>query len=245
VAAAGRRNRQRKLNHFAALITTTVEPLVVMSMPIRRSVKPVQLVVAGDARATSDAELARALVHGAEWAMTETWHRFAPAVVMMAKRALGSESEAEDVAQEAFQRVFAKAKTLRDPERLRSFIFSFAVRVLKDELRGRKARAWLSFQRPETLADVGADIVDMESRDLLRRFYSLLDRLAPRYRLVFVLRHIESMTVEEVATHMEMSPSTVKRALDHATRKLSQWIEQDPGLAGFLAELPDEGGWRR
>jgi DNA-directed RNA polymerase specialized sigma24 family protein len=53
------------------------------------------------------------------------------------------------------------------------------------------------------------------------------------------------MTVEEVAAHMELSPSTVKRALDRATRKLSQWIEVDTGLAEFLAELPDEGGWRR
>ena len=87
---------------------------------------------------------------GDGWAITETWHRFAPAVVMLATRALGSESEAEDVAQEAFQRVFAKAKTLREPDRLRSFIFSFAIRVLKTELRNKRARAWLSFHRPRT-----------------------------------------------------------------------------------------------
>jgi RNA polymerase sigma-70 factor (ECF subfamily) len=213
-------------------------------MSTRSSLKAVHLVVNRDPRAASDAELARALVEGDGWAVTETWRRFAPAVVMLATRALGSESEAEDVAQEAFQRVFAKAKTLREPERLRSFIFSFAIRVLKTTLRSKTARSWLSFQRPETLADVGADLVDMESRDLLRRFYSLLDRLSPRNRLAFVLRHIESMTVEEVAVHMELSPSTVKRALDRATRKLSQWIEVDRGLAEFLAEFPDDGGWR-
>jgi RNA polymerase sigma-70 factor (ECF subfamily) len=205
---------------------------------------PVHLVVKRDPGAASDAELARALVDGDGWAITETWRRFAPAVVMLAKRTLGSESEGEDVAQQAFQRVFAKAKTLREPERLRSFIFSFAIRVLKSELRSKRARSWLSFQRSESLADVGAYLVDMESRDLLRRFYSLLDRLSPRNRLAFVLRHIESMTVEEVAVHMELSPSTVKRALDRATRKLSKWIEVDPGLAEFLAEFPDDGGWR-
>jgi RNA polymerase sigma-70 factor, ECF subfamily len=216
-----------------------------MSMSTRRSLKPVHLVVNRDPRAASDAELARALVEGHGWAVTETWHRFAPAVVMLAQRALGSESEAEDVAQEVFQRVFAKASTLREPERLRSFIFSFAIRVLKTALRSKRARAWLSFQKPETLADVGADLVDMESRDLLRNFYSLLDRLSPRNRLAFVLRHIESMTVEEVAAHMELSPSTVKRALDRATRKLSQWIEVDPGLAEFLAQFPDNGGFRQ
>jgi RNA polymerase sigma-70 factor, ECF subfamily len=214
-------------------------------MSTRRSLLPVQLVVNRDPGTTSDAELARALMEGTSWAITETWHRFAPAVVMLAKRALGSESEAEDVAQEAFQRVFAKAKTLREPERLRSFVFSFAIRVLKTELRSKRARAWLSFQRPETFVDIGADVMDMESRDLLRRFYALLDRLSPRPRLVFVLRHIEAMTVEEVAAHMELSPSTVKRALYRATRKLSQWIELDTGLAEFLGELPGGGGWRQ
>ena len=81
----------------------------------------------------------------------------------------------------------------------------------------------------------------MESRDLLRRFYALLDRLAPRHRLVFALRHLESMTVEEVAAHMELSVSTVKRSLEHASAKLSLWIEGDPGLSGFLSG----GGWRR
>lgn len=202
---------------------------------------PVSLVVAPDPGDASDRELARALMAGSPWAIAETWHRFAPAVIMFATRTLGSESEAEDVAQEVFHRVFVKARTLRAPERLRSFIFSFAIRLLKTELRRKKTRAWLSFQRPETLVDLGGELMDMESRDLLRRFYALLDRLAARHRLVFALRHLESMTVEEVAAHMGLSISTVKRALERATSKLSIWIEADPGLAGFL----DEKGFLR
>jgi RNA polymerase sigma-70 factor, ECF subfamily len=210
-------------------------------MSTRRTNIPVSLVVGPDPRDTTDGQLARALVDGNAWAITETWHRFAPAVILLARRALGSESEAEDVAQEVFYRVFARARTLRDPERLRSFVFSFAIRLLKTELRRKKAKAWLSFHRPETLVDLGTDRTDMESRDLLRRFYGLLDRLAPRHRLVFVLRHLESMTVEEVADRMDLSISTVKRVLVRTAGKLSQWIDLDPGLATFL-----EGGrWRR
>jgi RNA polymerase sigma-70 factor, ECF subfamily len=210
-----------------------------MSMP--RKHVPVSLVVAPRVADLSDVEVARALIAGSDWAVTETWRRFAPAVVMMATRALGSEAEGEDVAQEVFQRLFAKAKTLREPDRLRSFIFSFAIRVLKSELRQRRTRAWLSFHRPESLVDFGAELTDMESRDHLRRFYALLDRLAPRHRLVFALRHLESMTVEEVAANMELSVSTVKRALERATDKLSRWLAADPGLAGFL----DGRGWPR
>jgi RNA polymerase sigma factor (sigma-70 family) len=113
--------------------------------------------------------------------------------------------------------------------------------VLRTELRRRKARAWLSFHQPETLVDVGAEDTDMVSRDLLRRFYALLDRLAPRHRLVFVLRHLESMTVEEVAAQMDLSISTVKRLLTRATDKLSCWIEANPDLVGFV----DQKEWRR
>ena len=63
-------------------------------------------------------------------------------------------TEAEDVAQEVFLAVFRKAKTIRDPDSLRSFIYSFAVRVLKAELRRRKIRGWLPFM-PEAPLDFG------------------------------------------------------------------------------------------
>ena len=204
-----------------------------MPMPSRRPHSPLSL-VKPTSREIGDVELAEALGAGEGWALAEVWRRFAPMVLTMAARALGSRAEADDVAQEVFQRVFRKADTLREPSALRSFVFSFAVRVLKTELRARRARAWLTFHRSEVLPDVGTELVDLEARDVLRRFYALLDRLSARDRLVFALRHMERMTVEEVAGHMELSVSTVKRALAHATDKLALWVESDLGLTNFL-----------
>jgi RNA polymerase sigma-70 factor (ECF subfamily) len=178
----------------------------------------------------SDVELARGLQAGSAWAFAEAWHRFVPMVLLTARRALGSESEAEDVAQEVFHRLFRRAKTLREPERLRSFVFSFVVRVLKSELR-RKARGWLSFREPQAFVELGGETV--------RRVYGLLARLGAKDRLVFALRHLESMTVDEVAASMNLSPSTVKRSLARSTLKMSRWIETDLGLVG----LWDGKGW--
>jgi RNA polymerase sigma factor (sigma-70 family) len=203
-------------------------------MLARRSPAPLSLVVGQGRRDPSDEDLARGLVAGEAWAIAETWHRFAPMVLMTAERCLGSKSEAEDVAQEVFYRVFRKAKTLRDPSCLRSFIYSFAVRTLRTELRRRKVRSWLLFEPPDVPLDVGSRTPDVESRDLLRRFHSLLDRLAPRERLVFVLRRMESMTVDEIAARMDLSVSTVKRSMARATARLSRWIQADPGLADLL-----------
>ena len=208
-------------------------------MPIRRSRVPLSLVVGRERRDTSDGDLAQGLVAGEVWAIAETWRRFAPMVLMMAERSLGSRSEADDICQEVFYRVFRKAKTLREPGSLRSFIYSFAVRALKSELRRKRLRAWLSFHQPEELADLGFQTLDVESRDLLRKCHALLDRLPPRDRLVFVLRRMESMTVEEIAAAMEISVSTVKRSMTHAENRLSRWIDADPGLAGLF----DAGRW--
>jgi RNA polymerase sigma-70 factor, ECF subfamily len=210
-------------------------------MPTLRSHASLSLVVNRDRRDPSDGDLARGLVAGEAWAIAETWHRFAPMVITMAERCLGSRSEANDIGQEVFYRVFHKAKTLRDPSCLRSFVYSFAVRALRTELRRRKLRSWLMLEEPEVPIDVGSRTLDVESRDLLRRFRGLLDRLTPRDRLVFILRRMESMTVEEIATHMDISESTVKRSMAHAANRLSRWIDADPGLAGLL----DRERWGR
>ena len=183
----------------------------------------------------ADRDLVVGLVAGEAWAMVETWNRFAPMVLMTARRSLGSRAEADDVAQEVFLRVFRKAKTLRDPDSLRSFIYSFAVRVLKSELRRRKLRGWMPFM-PDAPLDLGFLTVDVEARDLLRKLYALLDRLSPRDRLAYVLRRMEAMTVEEIAATMDISISTVKRAIAHASGRLSRWIDADPGLAGLRKE---------
>jgi RNA polymerase sigma factor (sigma-70 family) len=91
------------------------------------------------------------------------------------------------------------------------------------------------------LVDLGSRTMDVESRDLLRKCHTLLDRLTTRDRLVFILRRMESMTVEEIAAAMDLSLSTVKRSMARASKRLLRWIQADPGLAGLL----EAGRWER
>jgi len=195
-----------------------------------RSNAPLSLVSGARAR---DADVAAGLIAGEAWAIAETWHRFAPMVLLTAERSLGARAEAEDVVQEVFYRVFRRARTLRDPDRLRSFVYSFAVRVLKAELRRRKVRGWIPFLKTDAPPEVLFRAADFESRDLLAQLYALLDRLTPRDRLVFVLRRMESLTVNEIAATMNLSISTVKRSITYASARLSRWVEADPELAGL------------
>lgn len=204
-------------------------------MPNRLSHAPLALIVGGQPQNASDADLGSALIARHDWALAETWRRFAPMVLRTADRVLGSRNEADDVAQEVFYQVFRRARTLRDPSSLRSFIYSFVVRVLKTELRSRRRRRLLFFSAPAAAEEVlDGKAVDLESRELLARFNVLLDRLTPRDRLVFVLRRTESMTIQEIAATMDLSISTVKRAMAHASDRLERWVAADPGLAAFV-----------
>jgi len=196
-------------------------------MPTPSSHVSLSLVVAQDHRAVSDAELAQALSLGDAWAAVETWRRFAPMVLKLARRTLGSRSEADDIGQEVFCRIYRKVRTLREPDKLRNFVYTCAVRVLQTELHRRKMRSWLSFERPETLDLRACEGLSVESRDMLRRLYSALDRLSARDRIVFIMRRVEEMTIEEIAAALQSSESTVKRALMHASTRLSRWMEDE------------------
>lgn len=201
---------------------------------MQRAHMSLSLVKSPDGDRASDAELGSALISGEPWAELETWNRFSPAVRKMAAGVLGADSEIPDVVQEVFCRLLRKAKTLRNPECLHPFVISFAVRVLKSELRRRRVRNWLSFDDVGELPEISAGAVDMESRDLLRKFYALLGRLGAREQLVYTLRNIEFMTIEETAAAMRLSTATVKRIQRRATSSLSRLLRTDPELLSML-----------
>ncbi|HEY8925228.1 MAG TPA: sigma-70 family RNA polymerase sigma factor [Polyangia bacterium] len=182
----------------------------------------------------TDSDLARALIAGEPWAVPATWNRFAQSVYGIAHRAFGRTTDAEDITQEVFYRLFARVHTLKEPSALRSFVVSFAIRIVKWELRRRRVRRFVHLADSGELPDATAPAVDTESRQVLQRFYGVLDRLGARDRLVFSLRYLECMTLEEVASAMELSLSTVKRSIAHSGQRISAWIAGDPDLAAFF-----------
>jgi RNA polymerase sigma factor, sigma-70 family len=184
------------------------------------------------AAAASEADLVHGLVHKEEWAAVALWARYGSLVYRIADRAMGSPHEAEDLTQDVFLCVFSKIAGLRDPSALRSFIVSVTIRILKWKLRRRRLRQWVHLTETGDLPDLPVHGVDME--ETLRRFYCLLDKLSADDRLVFVLRRVDGMRLEEVARASRHSVATVKRRLVRADAELSYWMEREPVLVTFL-----------
>jgi RNA polymerase sigma-70 factor, ECF subfamily len=196
----------------------------------------VQLVKPEAVPDVQDAEFVRAFCQGEAWAARAIWTRHAPMVFRVVERTLGPNADAEDLTQDVFVSTFAKLRGLRDTEALRSFIYSIALRTLKWELRRRRVRRILHLSPTGQLPEVPVRASDSESRQLLTRFYALLDQLGANERAAFVLRHMEGFKLEEIAERMGVSLATVKRLVSRASRSVSVLVETDIELSLHFRE---------
>jgi len=188
---------------------------------------PLRLLAGPDRTASTDTELVEALRAKEPWAEVAVWHRYAAFVHQVAHRSLGSRHDAEDVLQQVFFRLFTRIDTLQKPSALRSFVFSITVRTLKAELKRRRIRRWVTLSATGEVPDASIPGVDPATLQLLRRFYAALDRLGVEDRTIFVLRHIQEMTLEEVAEAMDLSLATVKRRLQKSSQKVTDLFESE------------------
>lgn len=202
----------------------------------RRSGSLVQLVTPDAEPDLDDAELVRAFSSGEEWAARAIWNRHAKMVYRLLERTVGPSGDAADLTQDVFLSTFARLPELRDSGALRSFIYSVALRTLKWELRRRRVRRILHLSPNGQLPEVPVRAADSEARQLLMRFYDLLDQLGANERTAFVLRHMEGFKLEEVSEYMGVSLATAKRWLRRGSQKVSALVEADRELASYSRE---------
>jgi RNA polymerase sigma-70 factor, ECF subfamily len=186
--------------------------------------------------AVDDTALAHAGMIGQGWAHREIWYRFAPMIFALLRRSLGARHDQEDLLQEVFLRVFERLHTLQNPAALRSFVYSFAIRIISEELRRHRIRSRLTSMFLSPAAEPSVPAVDFESRELLGRIQTALDRMPGRKRAVFVLRRFDGLELAEIASSLDLSLATVKRDLEKANQHIAKAIHRDGRLRAALEE---------
>ena len=144
-----------------------------------------------------------------------------------AYRMLGCHQTAEDVAQEAFLRVFEAAKRYRPTAAFRTYLYRIVVRLCLDHLRKRRplptdnllpADDWPSPEQGAAHAEQAQAVQEA------------IGRLPPKQRTAVVLRYYEGLSGREIAVAMETSLKAVERLLARARATLEGL------LGGFLQE---------
>jgi RNA polymerase sigma-70 factor (ECF subfamily) len=183
---------------------------------------------------TSDEALAeRVRTSGDQVAFALLVTRYRVRLVALARRMLtaSGSDEAEDVAQEAFLAAYDKRTSFRRGESYRPWLYRIAVNKCLDRLRSHSRRpspvAWDSV--PEGSA-TDADPVDVLLADEGEHcLASAVAALPPKLRAVFLLRHLDDLSYDEIATATGVPAATVKTHLFRARAQLRA------ALAEYLA----------
>jgi RNA polymerase sigma-70 factor, ECF subfamily len=178
----------------------------------------------------TDGALARSLLAGDTRAYSATWHRYVTLVRHIARRWLGRDPDVEDVTQEVFVRLLKCLQTLRNPESLRSFVAGVAIRTVRSERRRRRAASWLMLTETGAISDDRRfSNGGLDWRFELGQLHKVLAGLPARERNVVLLRHLEGMTLTEIAVARRLSVATVKRVLKRASSKIRMGDDSSEG----------------
>ena len=172
----------------------------------------------------------------------------------MARAVVRDDSEAEDVVQETYVKAFEKLDSFRGDSTFSTWISRIALNEAMGRVRQKRPTADLSvldtltatqggsvimFPSSGTPADAAADLARREIRKVLEQ---AIDDLPGDFRLVFMLRDIEDLSTEDVASELDLKPETVKTRLHRARRLLRRALEQRLSLS--FHELFPFDGWR-
>ena len=153
-------------------------------------------------------------------------------VYSLCQRFLQDRDEADSATQDVFLKAYQalareNAQELEDPAR---WVTRIAVNTCLDRLRSRKWQFWrrrpVSEDEQAILAMAPSRSPEAEDRyfagQIGKRLLLALDRLSPRQRVVFTLRHFDEMSLEEISHTLDLDVGTVKAHMFRAVAKLRE-----------------------
>ena len=152
----------------------------------------------------------------------------------------GNRGEAEDLFQDTWLRVAKHIHRIRDPQKVRPWIFTIATNLHRDQLRKKKVRLAFWNQATDPLArsednTMGTEPADpaaaMEREETGRAIRDALNTLPEKLKRVFILREIEGFTYNEIAGILDLSQGTAKSRMHRAVRRLRHILaDHQPGV---------------
>ena len=173
------------------------------------------------------AELVEKARDGNRLSFQELMGMFQDDIYRLAFYRIFSQMDAEDLTQDVFEQAYRKLRSLQDPQRFRSWLYSIAVNRCNDFLRKKKYQALLQIRtsRELDLMDTGKEMNNshqdrIEKKRFWKQVRSMLQKLSAMERQVFTLRFMDHRNINEIAAILDKNESTVKTHLYRALNKV-------------------------
>ncbi len=178
-------------------------------------------------------ELIREAQAGSRAAFDTLVRQYEQQVLRLALHLTGSEHDAEDIFQEAFLKAYRYIGNFRFECSFYTWIYRIVTNLCLDQMRRRKTRR----ESNAVLVDQSGDEFDLmasvsddrsfsnpgkelERRALGERIQLALEKLTPRERMVFELKHYQGLRLRTIGEMLSTTEETAKNTLFRATKKL-------------------------
>lgn len=150
--------------------------------------------------------------------------RYVAAVVL---KLAGRDAEVDNVVQDVFVEAARGIGGLREPEAIRGWLATIAVRVVRRHLRLRRLRRLVGLDRDADYAAIADHAASPVDKMLVGIVYRVLDNLAVEDRLAFSLHAIEGEKLEAVAKLCGCSCATAKRRIARALGAIQERLADE------------------
>ena len=134
--------------------------------------------------------------------------------------------DAEEILQDTFTKAYValKKNRLKENNRFSSWIFRIGVNSSLDLLKKRKKHVtaqpeeYLAQQQPDSFPATP----EQESlrREMSQKIDQAIQKLSPKQRMIFTLKHFQHLKIREIASHLQCSEGNVKKQLFRAVNTL-------------------------
>jgi RNA polymerase sigma-70 factor (ECF subfamily) len=155
----------------------------------------------------------------------------------IARGIVRNDADAEEVVQEAYVRAFMHLQEFRGDSSLATWLSRITINEALGRLRRKRSRPEVQAEEsrleaqiipfPQTANDDPEKT--MAQRQILQLVEQATDKLPENFRLVFIARVIEGMSVEETAEILGIPPETVKTRLHRARRLVREQLDRQIG----------------
>ncbi|MBX3255993.1 MAG: RNA polymerase sigma-70 factor [Chitinophagaceae bacterium] len=181
--------------------------------------------------ANREQELLLKIASGSEAAFRELFQTYRKKLFSYIFKITASREMAEDAIQEIFLKLWAVRETLPAIGNINAYLHRMAHNYAYHGFRRlAKETLLLDHLSKQEDSDRGNPVQELLSKEVTVYIQSLVDRLTPQQRKVFLLSREEGLKQEEIASRLNVSISTVKKHMVDALAFLREEIRQNYGL---------------